>query len=206
VEKAKRPPGWAGAVGDNRRPRVHGRSSAVLLVLLVVLGGCHAEPGGQPPSPVATSTRPTQSTAPPSTTIDPRAAVQAAVVAAYRAYWADVVAASQTADWRSPRLDDHARGQPVQAARDHLLLLRQQGLVARGDMRLAPRVVLLLAGSAKIQDCQDLTGFLKHDAKTGALRDRPSGNRYLAQATLTRFGDQWKVTHVAQAVATCGKA
>jgi hypothetical protein len=93
----------------------------------------------------------------------------------------------------------------VQAVRNHLLLLKQEGLVDRGDMRLAPKVVSLTASTAKLEDCQDLTGFLKHDAKTGALRDRPSGNRYLARATLTRTGGQWKVTQV-QAVAVCGKA
>lgn len=179
--------------------------SLLLVALLMVLAGCQ---GASSDRPVPPASDPTQSTSAPSpsTTVDPQAAARAAVVAAYRAYWADVVVASHTADWQSPRLDDHARGQPVQAVRNHLLLLKQEGLVGRGDMRLAPKVVSLTASTAKIEDCQDLTGFLKYDAKTGALRDRPSGNRYLAKATLTRIDGQWLVTQVAQAVAVCGKA
>ncbi len=183
------------------------RASLIVVALLVGLTGCQRASADRPVPPAA---EPTQSAPTPSlsssTTIDPQAAAKAAVLASYRAYWADVVAASQTADWQSPRLDDHARGQPVQATRNHLLLLRQQALVGRGDMRLAPKIVSLKANAAKIEDCQDLTGFLKHDAKTGALRDRPSGNRYMAKATLTRIDGQWLVTQVAQAVAVCGKA
>jgi hypothetical protein len=128
------------------------------------------------------------------------------VLAAYRGYWADVVAASLTADFRSPRLDDHALGQPVTAIRDHLRQLQQAGLVDRGDIGLAPRVVSVDSTTARIQDCQDLTHFLKYDATTGELRDQPSGNRYLAEATVTRIGSQWMVTRVAQAVSVCGRA
>jgi len=181
------------------------RAGLILIAFIMILAGCQ---GASADRPVPPSPDPTQSTATPSptTTVDPQTAARAMVLAAYRAYWADVVAASHTADWQSSRLDDHAHGQPVQAVRNHLLLLRQQNLVARGDMRLAPKVVSLTASTAKVEDCQDLTGFLKHDAKTGALRDRPSGNRYLARATLTRTGRQWMVTQVAQAIAVCGKA
>jgi hypothetical protein len=182
-------------------------ASLIVVALLVGLTGCQRASADRPvpPAPDPTQSAPTPPLSPP-TTVNPQAAARTAALASYRAYWADVVAASHTADWRSPRLDDHARGQPVQAVRNHLLLLKQEGLVARGDMRLAPKVVSLTASTAKVEDCQDITGFLKHDAKTGALRDRPSGNRYLAKATLTRMGEHWLVTQAAQAVAVCGKA
>ena len=184
------------------------RATLVLAVMgLSLLASCSgAEGGGGPVSGPSTtsatgSTR-SATTRQPAATTNPRAAV----LAAYRGFWADVVAASHTADFRSPRLDDHARGQPVSAIRDHLRQLQQAGLVDRGDIGLAPRVVSANSATARIRDCQDLTGFLKYDAKTGELRDQPSGNRYLAEATVTRIGSEWKVTQVAQAVSVCGKA
>jgi hypothetical protein len=184
----------------------------VMLVLAVVglslIASCTGTDGGgggvasAPSTTSSTRTAPSATSRPSGATTDPKAAA----LSAYRAYWADVVAASQTADFRSSRLDDHARGQPVTAIRDHLRQLQQAGLVDRGDIILAPRVVSLNSTTAGIRDCQDLTGFLKHDAKTGELRDQPSGNRYLAEAMVTRIGSQWKVTQVAQAVSICGKA
>src|SRR6266704_5697735 len=184
----------------------------VLLVLAVMglslIASCTGTDGGSggvasaPSATASTTSAPSATSRPPAAATDPKAAA----LAAYRAYWADVVAASQTADSRSPRLDDHARGQPVTAIRDHLRQLQQAGLVDRGDIGLAPRVISANSTTARIRDCQDLTGFLKHDAKTGELRDQPSGNRYLAEATVTRIGSQWKVTQVAQAVSVCGKA
>ena len=183
------------------------RATLVLAVMgLSLIASCTGADGGggvvsAPSTPSASSSTPSGTTRPPATTTD----LKAAALAAYRAFWADVVVASQTADARSPRLDDHARGQPVTAIRDHLRQLQQAGLVDRGDIRLAPRVVSITSTTARIRDCQDLTGFLKHDAKTGELRDQPSGNRYLAEATVTRVGSNWKVTQVAQAVSVCGK-
>ena len=187
-------------------PRARG-ASLIFVALLVGLTSCQKASADRPipPAPDQTQSSPTRPPSPP-TTVDPKAAARMAVLASYRAFWADVVAASHTADWRSSRLDDHARGQPVQAIRNHLLLMRQEGLVARGDMRLAPKVVSLTANTAKVEDCQDITGFLNHDAKTGALRDRPSGKRFLAKATLTLIDGRWLVTQAAQAIAVCGKA
>ena len=184
------------------------RAALVLAVMgLSLLASCSGADGGGggvsgPSTTSATGSTRSTTTRQPAVTTDPRAAV----LAAYRGYWADVVAASHTADFRSPRLDDHASGQPVTAIRDHLRQLQQAGLVDRGDIGLAPRVVSANSTTARIRDCQDLTGFLKYDAKTGGLRDQPSGNRYLAEATVTRIGSEWKVTQVAQAVSVCGKA
>ena len=179
----------------------------IVVALLVGLTGCQKASADRPipPAPNPTQSTPTRPPSPPPTA-DPRAAARTAVLASYRGFWADVVAASQTADWQSPRLDDHARGQPLQAIRNHLLLMRQEGLVARGDMRLAPKLVSLTANMARVEDCQDITGFLNHDAKTGALRARPSGKRFLAKATLTLIDGRWLVTQAAQAIAVCGKA
>jgi hypothetical protein len=179
--------------------------AVVPLSLIASCTGRAGDGGGvasAPSTTSATNNAPSGTSRAPAATTDPKTAA----LAAYRAYWADVVAASHTADSGSPRLDDHARGQPVTAIRDHLRQLQQAGLVDRGDIGLAPRVVSLDSTTARIQECQDLTGFLKHGARTGELRDQPSGNRYLAEATVTRIGGQWKVTKVAQAVSVCGKA
>jgi hypothetical protein len=182
-------------------------AGAVSLLLAVgVVAGCTSEnrdaPATVPTSPVTS----TPTTAAPTSTADPHAATVAAVLAAYRGFWADVVVAGRSADWQSPHLADHAVGAPVTAVRDTLRQLRQAGLVARGTIRVAPTITSLAATTAKLSDCQDLTRFLKYDAKTGALRDKPSGKRYLAVATLSRLNGQWKITELAQAVRVCGNA
>jgi hypothetical protein len=69
---------------------------AVVLVLSSCSGGGDAEGAfttttGQAPATAAATTRPSE------------ADTKAAVLAAYRAFWDDVVAAARTADWPSPR-------------------------------------------------------------------------------------------------------
>jgi len=193
-------------------PLRRGIGPAALLaavVLVLALAGCTSGTGtSTSPTTTAAASGTATATTPPThaPTTNAQTAAKAAVLAAYRAFWDDVVAVSQTADWRSPRIAAHAAGQAVTALRDSLRQLQQDGLVSHGYMKLDPKVVSLTATTAKVQDCQDITHFLNYDATTGALRDTPSGKRYLADATLTRIDGRWKVTQVAQAVAVCGKA
>ncbi len=163
---------------------------AILLIAATVTGGCDAaDHATRAPS----STRPPASPAPAST----QPASQAAVLAAYRAYWDDVIAAGETADWQSPRLAHHASGRALQTVRDHYRELRAEGLVDRGTVTLHPRVTALQGARATIQDCNDTSKFLKYDAKTGALRDTSIPELDNIVITLERINGAWIVTQTA---------
>jgi hypothetical protein len=128
-----------------------------LALAIIVLGvGCTDRASDQSGGPSALSTGPT-------TTPDPRNEI----LAAYRAYWADVIEAGKTADANSPRLDDHATGKAVTTVRDNYRQLRAQGLVDLGMVALHPRVTAIHGDTATIDDCTDVTHFLRHDAATG---------------------------------------
>jgi hypothetical protein len=163
---------------------------AILLAAATVAGGCDTADRS---IPTPSSTNPAASRAPAST----QPASQAAVLAAYRAYWNDVIAAGKTADWRSPRLADHATGQALQTVRDHYRQLRAEGLVDRGTVTLHPRVTALQDDIATIQDCTDTSKFLKYDAKTGALRDTAIPELDSIVITLKRIKGAWIVTQTA---------
>lgn len=163
---------------------------AILLVVATVTGGCDTADRStpQPSSTTPAGSRPSASTQP---------TTQAAVLAAYRAYWDDVIAAGKTADWQSPRLADHATGQALQTVRDHYRQLRAEGMVDRGTVTLHPRVAALQDDTATIQDCVDTSKFLKYDAKTGALRDTSIPGLDNIVITLKRIKGAWLVTQTA---------
>jgi hypothetical protein len=101
-----------------------------------VLSACSGD--GDAEGAVATTTT---GQAPATTTTRPSAAdTKAAVLAAYRAFWDDVVAVGKTADWQSPRLAEHATGKALDQLRGQFRALRLQGWVARGTIKVAPRI------------------------------------------------------------------
>jgi hypothetical protein len=144
---------------------------------------------------VASST----SSAPTSTT----ASAEAAVLAAYRAYWGDIIAAGKTADWRSPRLDDHATGAALAAVRGHYRALKTLGLVSRGTVKLDPRVAELRGTTALVEDCTDTSRFLRRDAKTGALRERPATEPTGSVMRLVLVDGTWKVARATRKAEVC---
>jgi hypothetical protein len=96
---------------------------ALLLASILALGACSGDSDAKDASATSTTgqaetTTPT-SKATTATTEDP----EAAVLAAYRAFWADVVAAGKTADWQSPRLTRHATGKVLARVRGQDLVL-----------------------------------------------------------------------------------
>jgi hypothetical protein len=176
----------------------------VAVVAAALTAGCDG--GGKAGSRQAsTSPASTAGSLSPSTTAiaGPVAATKQAVLRAYRAFWDDVVTTARTADWQSPRLAAHATGQALQQARAHHRALKEFGLVTLGTIKMNPQVVTVEAATASVRDCQDLSDYLRHDAKTGALRDKPSGKRYLVNARLVREDDVWKVTTATQEAGKC---
>jgi hypothetical protein len=177
------------------------------LLAAAVLAGCSSGAGaaGNPATSdsVPRSATPTSVPAPPTT--DARSTAEAAVLAAYRAYWDDVVAVGATADWQSPRLAEHATGQALAEARATFHTLKAQGQVARGTVDLRPTVLSVNGRSATLYDCNSTSNFLAYDAKTGALRDKSSGRRNGKTVTLTLQGTTWKVANVVTEVGRCAR-
>jgi hypothetical protein len=166
----------------------------VLIVAVAMLSGCQS--GSKTASP---ETAPGGATSAASTTsADSRAALEAAVLRSYRAFWDDVVAAGRQADWQSPRLADHAAGQALQAVRDHYRSLQTAGLVDLGTVELHPKVVSLAGETATVNDCVDVSQFLRHDAKTLEPRETPDPRPDAGVATLTLIDGTWKVTRTVQ--------
>jgi hypothetical protein len=169
------------------------------LLAAAVLAGCSsgartaskpATSAPVPPSSPATST----ATRPPTT--DARSAVEAAVIAAYRAYWDDVVAVAATADWQSPRLAQHATGQALAETRTFLQGLKAKGLVVRGSVKVDAKVLSLSGSRAVVYDCNSTSNFLAYDAKTGQLRDKSTGRSNGKTVAMERQSGSWKLAQV----------
>jgi hypothetical protein len=173
-----------------------GRLPATRLVLLTVmlpLAACSGNSDAKDAAPTSTTGQAatTQtSTATTATTEDP----EAAVLAAYRAFWADVVAAGKTADWQSPRLARHATGKVLARVRGQFRALDSQGFVALGTIKVSPRVVRLAGEKATVQDCVDTSRFRRYDPKNKRWLDQLGGQPDGQRSTLTLDGQgNWKV-------------
>ena len=156
-------------------------ATAVLLV-----AGCSGRAGGHVEEGSSTSS------IGPTTTTDPRPAI----LAAYRAHWADVIEAGKTTDWRSPRLDDHATGETLQTVRDNYRQLHADGEVVRGVVRLHPRVTSVQGSTAIVDDCNDATDFLRYDAKTAAPKEQRKTDIVEAKVTLRLINGAWLVSSI----------
>jgi hypothetical protein len=167
----------------------------LLLAIILALAACSgdsdakdAEATSTTTGPAATST--STSTATTATTEDQ----EAAVLAAYRAFWADVVAAGKTADWQSPRLARHATGKVLARVRGQFRALDSQGFVALGTIKVSPRIVRLAGKKATVQDCVDTSRFRRYDPKNKRWLDQLGGQPDGQRSTLTLDGQgNWKV-------------
>jgi hypothetical protein len=170
------------------------RAAPLLLGVVLVLSSCSSD--GDAEGAIATSTTgQAPTTAATTTTTRPsKADTKAAVLAAYRAYWADVVAVGKTADWQSPRLAKHATGQALEKVRTHFRTMKAAGLIDLGTVKLSPKVTTVRGRTAVIEDCIDVSRFLLHDAKTRQPRERPDPRPDDGVATLTLTADGWKVS------------
>jgi hypothetical protein len=186
------------ALTGKRSQQGAGRSPATRLVLLAVILALAACSGNSNATDAtATSTTRQAATATPTSTATTATTKEseAAVLAAYRAFWADVVAAAKTADWRSPRLDDHATGKMLDRIRNQLRGLQFQGWVARGTIQVSPRLVGLASKKATVQDCVDTSRFRRYDPNKRQWLDSGGGQPDRQRSTLILDAQgHWKVT------------
>jgi hypothetical protein len=181
---------------------------AILLVLVaaLALAACSGDSGANEAAPAATTAPATSTTAAPTTTSTAAADPQeAAVLKAYGAFWDDVIAVGATANWRSPRLDDHATGLALAESQATFRSLRQRGLVARGTVKVRAKVLSVKGTTATLYDCNSTSNFLAYDAATGELRDRSSGRSNGKTVTLVRRNGTWKVAKTVTEVGKCTK-
>jgi hypothetical protein len=169
-----------------------------LLAVPVTMAACSGSPSGSPSS----ATRPAAT----STTQAPTGA-SAQALTAYRAMWSDMVAASQTSDYQSPLLSEHATGSALSVLVQGLAKNQALGIVTKGKPVLHPQVTSLTPAAnptqATITDCFDSRHWLDYKT-TGGLTNNTPGGQHSTAAIVTDAGGSWKVTQLAvQAAGTC---
>jgi hypothetical protein len=144
-------------------------------------------------TPEAEPTTTTTSSAPTTTTTAPDPHAEA--VAAYRAFWADYLAAADPMNPEHPRLAEHATGEELAAVRSAFLAVKAAGHVIRGSLDLAPKVVSADAATVVLRDCyDDRTGL--YAAETGVRQDKDDPARRLVTATVVLTDGTWKVSAI----------
>jgi hypothetical protein len=157
-------------------------AAPLLLGVVLVLSSCSGD-GDAEGAIATTTTGQAPTTAAATTTTRPSEAdTKAAVLAAYRAFWADVVAAARTADRRSPRLDDHATGKMLDRIRSQLRGLQFQGWVARGTIEVSPRLVGLAGKKARCRTASTPAGFVATTPRSGSGWTRAAASRIVSEA------------------------
>jgi len=176
---------------------------AGVLLLALLAAACTSGDGNRGS---ATGTTARTTSAAPATTSAPTTTAPATatvVLADYRAFWDDMVAVGKTANWQSPRIDDHATGQALAEAQATYRSLKSRGLVARGTVKVDAKVLSIKGGTAVVYDCNSTSNFLAYDAATGELRDKSSGRSNGKTVTMLLRGGTWKVAKTVTEVGRC---
>ena len=157
---------------------------AVLAVLSAACGSSHK--GAVKALKVQRTTTTTEAT---TTTLSP----EQAVLAGYRASWDEYIAVGMAPDPADPRLAGHSTGANLAQIRKYFTDYRAQGLVQRGTVELAPRVVAVSGTTATVRDCI-LSHLQDVDAKTGQVRASDPQVRKLLEASMLLEGGVWKMS------------
>jgi hypothetical protein len=144
----------------------------------------------------------------PSTAVEsPSQQAASTALAAYRAMWADMVIAAQTANYQLPSLADHASGNALALLVHGLAVDRQEGIVTRGQPTMDPQVVSVSPPTDPTQvdivDCFNDTNWLNYKV-SGGLQNNVPGGRHHTTATVEDTAGVWKVAELQVGVAgTC---
>lgn len=130
------------------------------------------------------------------TTLDPQAAVRAAVLAAYtQSFKAIIVVGRQTSQSPDdPRLSEHTSGPALIAKQRAIADNKAKGLVFVGDAELHPTIIELTADSATVVECaMDRTALV--ESRTGTTVVDAGPNEGIASTSKMRLeAGVWKVT------------
>jgi hypothetical protein len=164
---------------------------AVMVVLILAGAACTTSKGkANPPLlPAATTTTMSGVT---TTTVD---ATKAAILAAYRAEWADVIAVDTVYPVRplDPRLKAHATGKQLLAIQQALTKLRLLNHYERGTTDLSPVITAIDGDSATIHDCI-LDHSVEIDFESNSPVEKPNVGHTLDMYTMTRLSGLWYVS------------
>jgi hypothetical protein len=188
------------------------RRIVFLLTTLSVVAACGGGGDHHEASPTRSSTalggsNTTTTTAPATTTtLDP---TRTAILAAYRAHWADIEAVDThyPVDPTNQILTDHMAATELNFVRSSLTVLNHLGQVLKGppvDTSMA--MVKQLAGNAAVVvDC-DFDQSVRVNVATGQTLDQPSAHRTLINAEMELVGAAWKVTKLNIVSQACSAA
>lgn len=173
------------------------RTAAALLLALVAVGGCtDARRETAPTTPAATPESTSFSPTP-----DPQASTKAEVLAAYRGFWTAATEARAHPNRRHPELAKYATDKALAAEQATIVLYRQQGIVARGEPKLDPKVVAIAMNrdppTVLIRDCVDVGDVRATYRSSGESALAPSKSfRHMATANATIVSDRWVIREI----------
>jgi hypothetical protein len=118
-----------------------------------------------------------------------------AILAAYRADWADftAVAASFPIRARDPSISAHASGKHLEAERQALARLSTLKHYRRGLTDLAPVVTSIIGDTATLTDCL-FNRAVEVDYQTNAPVEQPDVGHSRQQFTLVKVDGAWNVS------------
>jgi hypothetical protein len=166
------------------------RRLAVTVALAVVAAACTSGGGGKA-APGATSTTPSTTSGVTTTTVDP---TKAAILAAYRAHWDDVIAVDTVFPIRAldPRIGNHVMGKQLTSERAALTRLDLVGHFERGATEFAPTVTAITGNIATVSDCL-FDHSVEVDYQTNMPVENPDVGRTLDIFTLMLVNGSWLV-------------
>jgi hypothetical protein len=169
-----------------------------LTALALALAGC----GGDDDGAEAGGT-PAMGEDEPTTTEDPRQALEADVVAAYEASWTDFIEAGDPPSPDAGFLADHMAGEALDVTRNLLREYHAEGVVLRGTFEVDPIVTELGESSAVVEDCGlDQLEVIVPDS--GRVAEGHDDERDGFVAELTMEGGLWKVNSLTDDDQVCG--
>ena len=168
---------------------------SAVAVAVALLGATACAGGGHPKAAAGTtagSTTSTTSVANTSTTVD---ATKAAILAAYRASWADFLAVAETFPVKplDSRLRDHDNGKELTGVQQALTRLSALGHYNVGSPELAPVVTSIDHDTAVVTDCI-FDHSMEVDAATHKPVEQPNVGHTLDRFVLTRSNGIWYVS------------
>jgi hypothetical protein len=138
----------------------------------------------------------------PTTTEDPRQALEADVVAAYEASWNDFIEAGDPPSPDAGFLADHMAGDALEISRNLLHELHAEGVVLRGAYEFNASVTELAEDRAVVEDC-GLDQMEVVSPTSGEVVEPHDDERDGIVAELTLEGGSWKVISYADDAEVC---
>ena len=181
-----------------------------MVAIVFLLGACASASSDPTPTPTSSATSATPAPT-PMPTVDPAvAAAEAAILEAYRGYWAaKVVSYADPSQEQDPNLKRFADDTALTDAQSTIATLRRSGISLPGAPELSPVVSDIQLGvdssTARISDCVDATNWqpiYTVSGESAAAPDQPT--RVITESTAFVAEGRWLIrTSVVHRDTTC---